>query len=136
MPVALETAPAASYLPPEGLDQDTASAPVAVPDGITLPWLRTLTAAALAAGGVLVLFIVAQVSTILLALQAAPSWLRYPAYAILLALGGVVVVLSVRGMWTLMRLRAGRADPAAMLEAQRRLAFWRGDPAAPTWTAA
>ena len=27
-----------------------------------------------------------------------------------------------------MRLRAGRADPAAMPEAQRRLAFWRGDP--------
>jgi Ser/Thr protein kinase RdoA (MazF antagonist) len=36
---------------------------------------------------------------------------------------------------TLMRLRAGRADPAAMPEAQRRLAFWRGDPAAPRWTA-
>ena len=36
---------------------------------------------------------------------------------------------------TLMRLRAGRADPAAMPEAQRRLAFWRGDPAAPLWTA-
>jgi Ser/Thr protein kinase RdoA (MazF antagonist) len=36
---------------------------------------------------------------------------------------------------TLMRLRAGRADPAAMVEAQRRLAFWRGDPAAPTWQA-
>ena len=36
---------------------------------------------------------------------------------------------------TLMRLRAGRADPAAMPEAQRRLAYWRGDPDAPTWTA-
>jgi Ser/Thr protein kinase RdoA (MazF antagonist) len=34
---------------------------------------------------------------------------------------------------TLMRLRAGRADPAAMPEAQHRLAYWRGDPAAPTW---
>lgn len=36
---------------------------------------------------------------------------------------------------TLMRLRAGRDDPAAMPEAQRRLAFWRGDPAASPWTA-
>ncbi len=36
---------------------------------------------------------------------------------------------------TLLRLRAGRADAAAMPEAQRRLAFWRGDPAAPLWTA-
>jgi Ser/Thr protein kinase RdoA (MazF antagonist) len=36
---------------------------------------------------------------------------------------------------TLLRLRAGRADPAAMVEAQRRLPFWRGDPDAPTWTA-
>jgi Ser/Thr protein kinase RdoA (MazF antagonist) len=36
---------------------------------------------------------------------------------------------------TLMRLRAGRADPAAMPEAQRRLEYWRGDPAAPLWTA-
>jgi hypothetical protein len=35
---------------------------------------------------------------------------------------------------TLMRLRAGRADPAAMPEAQRRLAYWRGDPSAPMWT--
>jgi Ser/Thr protein kinase RdoA (MazF antagonist) len=35
---------------------------------------------------------------------------------------------------TLMRVRAGRADPAAMPEAQRRLGFWRGDPAAPLWT--
>jgi len=36
---------------------------------------------------------------------------------------------------TLMRLRAGRDDPAAMPEAQRRLAHWRGDPDAPMWTA-
>ena len=36
---------------------------------------------------------------------------------------------------TLMRLRAGRADRAAMAEAQRRLPFWRGDPDAPMWTA-
>jgi len=37
---------------------------------------------------------------------------------------------------TLMRLRAGRADPVAAAEAQRRLAYWRGDPAAPQWQAA
>jgi Ser/Thr protein kinase RdoA (MazF antagonist) len=36
---------------------------------------------------------------------------------------------------TLMRLRAGREDPAAMPEAQRRLGYWRGDPDAPMWTA-
>ena len=36
---------------------------------------------------------------------------------------------------TLMRLRAGRADPQAMPEAQRRLSFWRGDRDAPTFTA-
>jgi Ser/Thr protein kinase RdoA (MazF antagonist) len=36
---------------------------------------------------------------------------------------------------TLMRLRAGRADPAAMPEAERRLAYWRGEPDAPPWTA-
>ncbi len=36
---------------------------------------------------------------------------------------------------TLMRLRAGRHDPAAMPEAQRRLEYWRGDPAASMWTA-
>jgi hypothetical protein len=36
---------------------------------------------------------------------------------------------------TLMRLRAGRTDPEAALEAQRRLRFWRHDPDAPTWTA-
>jgi hypothetical protein len=36
---------------------------------------------------------------------------------------------------TLMRLRAGRADPAAMPEAARRLAYWRGEPDAPPWTA-
>ena len=29
---------------------------------------------------------------------------------------------------TLMRLRAGRSDPAARIEADRRLAYWRGDP--------
>jgi len=36
---------------------------------------------------------------------------------------------------TLMRLVAGRADPAATVEARRRLAYWRGDPDAPRWTA-
>ena len=36
---------------------------------------------------------------------------------------------------TLMRLRAGRSDPAARIEADRRLAYWRGDPDSPTWTA-
>jgi hypothetical protein len=36
---------------------------------------------------------------------------------------------------TLMRLRSGWRDPAAMPEAQRRLAYWRGDPDAPMWTA-
>jgi len=36
---------------------------------------------------------------------------------------------------TLMRVRAGRTDPAAMAEARRRLVFWRGDPDAPTWRA-
>ena len=36
---------------------------------------------------------------------------------------------------TLMRLRAARDDPAAMPQAQLRLAYWRGDPHAPTWTA-
>lgn len=36
---------------------------------------------------------------------------------------------------TLMRLRAARADPGAMPEARRRLAFWRGDPDAPLWRA-
>ena len=36
---------------------------------------------------------------------------------------------------TLLRLAAGLRDPAAMPEAQRRLAYWRGDPDAPTWTA-
>ena len=36
---------------------------------------------------------------------------------------------------TLLRLRAGVADPSAMPEARRRLAFWRGDPDAPTWRA-
>lgn len=36
---------------------------------------------------------------------------------------------------TLMRVRAGRDDPAARVEADRRLRFWRGDPAAPPWRA-
>lgn len=36
---------------------------------------------------------------------------------------------------TLLRLAAALRDPAAMPEAQRRLAYWRGDPDAPTWTA-
>jgi hypothetical protein len=36
---------------------------------------------------------------------------------------------------TLMRLRAGRENRAAMPEARRRLAYWRGDPSAPMWTA-
>ena len=34
---------------------------------------------------------------------------------------------------TLMRLRAGRTDPAAMAEAEQRLRWWRGDPDAPMW---
>ena len=36
---------------------------------------------------------------------------------------------------TLMRLRAGLSDPSAMPEAQLRLAYWRGEPDAPVWTA-
>jgi aminoglycoside phosphotransferase (APT) family kinase protein len=36
---------------------------------------------------------------------------------------------------TLMRVRAGRADPVAKAEADRRLRYWRGDPDAPTWQA-
>ena len=36
---------------------------------------------------------------------------------------------------TLMRVKAGRTDSAADAEAQRRLQFWRGDPAAPSWNA-
>jgi hypothetical protein len=36
---------------------------------------------------------------------------------------------------TLMRVRAGRTDPAARAEAQRRLCYWRGDTDAPTWNA-
>lgn len=36
---------------------------------------------------------------------------------------------------TLMRVRAGRSDPAARSEAERRLRYWRGDPGAPTWRA-
>jgi Ser/Thr protein kinase RdoA (MazF antagonist) len=34
---------------------------------------------------------------------------------------------------TLMRVRAGRTDPAAAAEARRRLRWWIGDPAAPRW---
>lgn len=34
---------------------------------------------------------------------------------------------------TLMRVKAARDDPAARAEAERRLAYWRGDPDAPTW---
>jgi aminoglycoside phosphotransferase (APT) family kinase protein len=54
---------------------------------------------------------------------------------------------SLRGEWmaeafaelrllvaTLMRLRAGRANPAAAAEAEVRLRYWRGDPDAPRWT--
>ena len=36
---------------------------------------------------------------------------------------------------TLMRVRAGRQDPAARLEAASRLRYWRGDPGAPMWRA-
>lgn len=36
---------------------------------------------------------------------------------------------------TLMRLKAGLADDAAMPEAQRRLAYWRGESDAPAWQA-
>lgn len=36
---------------------------------------------------------------------------------------------------TMMRVRAGRNDPAAAAEAQRRLAYWRGDVDAPQWRA-
>lgn len=36
---------------------------------------------------------------------------------------------------TLMRLKAGRSDPAAAQEAQRRLRYWRGDANAPSWIA-
>ncbi|MFT3854732.1 MAG: phosphotransferase [Ilumatobacteraceae bacterium] len=36
---------------------------------------------------------------------------------------------------TLMRVRAGRADPLGAVEAERRLRWWRGDPGAPTWAA-
>jgi aminoglycoside phosphotransferase (APT) family kinase protein len=36
---------------------------------------------------------------------------------------------------TLMRVRAGMRDPAAMPEAQARLRYWRGDPDAPAWRA-
>jgi Ser/Thr protein kinase RdoA (MazF antagonist) len=36
---------------------------------------------------------------------------------------------------TLMRVLAGRRDPAAKAEALRRLRYWRGEPDAPQWTA-
>ena len=36
---------------------------------------------------------------------------------------------------TLMRLRAGRTDPRAADEAERRLSWWRGDDDAPPWSA-
>lgn len=36
---------------------------------------------------------------------------------------------------TLMRVRAGRTDPAAAAEAEQRLRWWRGDPDAPMWRA-
>jgi aminoglycoside phosphotransferase (APT) family kinase protein len=36
---------------------------------------------------------------------------------------------------TVMRVKAGRTDPAAAEEAERRLRYWRGDPDAPQWTA-
>ena len=36
---------------------------------------------------------------------------------------------------TLMRVRAGLAEPSAAVEAERRLRYWRGDPEAPTWHA-
>jgi hypothetical protein len=36
---------------------------------------------------------------------------------------------------TLMRVRAGRTDPAARAEAERRLRYWRCDPEAPQWRA-
>jgi Ser/Thr protein kinase RdoA (MazF antagonist) len=36
---------------------------------------------------------------------------------------------------TLMRVRAGRTDPVAAVEADRRLRYWRGEPDAPIWRA-
>lgn len=36
---------------------------------------------------------------------------------------------------TLMRVRSARTDPAAVAEAEQRLRWWRGDPAAPMWRA-
>jgi hypothetical protein len=36
---------------------------------------------------------------------------------------------------TLMRVQAAMTNPDAAAEAQRRLAYWRGDPDAPPWTA-
>jgi Ser/Thr protein kinase RdoA (MazF antagonist) len=37
---------------------------------------------------------------------------------------------------TLMRVRAGRSDRAAAVEAEQRLRYWRGEPGAPPWRAA
>lgn len=37
---------------------------------------------------------------------------------------------------TLMRVRAGRTDPTAWAEADRRLRWWRGEPNAPSWNSA
>ncbi len=36
---------------------------------------------------------------------------------------------------TLMRVRAGRTNPAARDEAERRLRYWRGEPDPPVWNA-
>ena len=36
---------------------------------------------------------------------------------------------------TLLRVQAGRTDPAAAEEAERRLRYWRGEPGAPVWRA-
>jgi aminoglycoside phosphotransferase (APT) family kinase protein len=44
------------------------------------------------------------------------------------ALAGMRMVIA-----TLMRVRASLTDPAAALEAEQRLRWWRGDPDAPLW---
>jgi hypothetical protein len=50
--------------------------------------------------------------------------------------GLTIAVAELRNVAaTLMRVRAGREIPAARAEAERRLRYWRGDPAAPMWTA-
>lgn len=47
-----------------------------------------------------------------------------------------VTVASLRNVAaTLLRVRAGVTDPDARAEAEQRLRFWRGDPAAPQWRA-